>query len=48
MGMENQLTEEEIEKIVSLVKEIQYGSIIINIQDGKIIQIDKNEKFRLR
>ncbi|MCR5344108.1 MAG: YezD family protein [Butyrivibrio sp.] len=33
----------EVEKIV---KEIEYGSITIVIQDGRIIQINKNEKVK--
>ena len=27
---------------------VQYGSITIIIQDGKIVQIEKNEKIRVR
>ncbi|MBR1744212.1 MAG: YezD family protein [Lachnospiraceae bacterium] len=37
-----------IEKIKKLVKEIKYGSVTLIIQDGKVIQIDKNEKIRLK
>jgi len=29
------------------VKEIKYGNILLVIQDGKVIQIDKTEKIRL-
>ena len=29
------------------VESIKYGSVTLNIQDGKVIQIDVNEKFRL-
>lgn len=37
-----------LEEIQKYVKEIQYGTITIIIQDGKVIQIDKTEKIRLK
>lgn len=37
-----------LEAIQKYVKEIQYGTITIIIQDGKVIQIDKTEKIRLK
>lgn len=36
-----------LEKIKKLVLETKYGNIILIIQDGKVIQIDKTEKIRL-
>ena len=36
----------EFEKLAEYVKSIKFGSVTIQIQNGKIIQIDKNEKFR--
>ena len=36
-----------LEKIKKLVLETNYGSIILIIQDGKVIQIDKTEKIRV-
>jgi len=33
--------------IAEYVKEIKYGNIVLVIQDGKVIQIDKTEKIRL-
>lgn len=33
-------------KLAQYIKEIRYGSIQIIIQDGKIVQIEKNEKVR--
>ena len=37
-----------LEEIKKYVNEIQYGTITIIIQDGKVIQIDKTEKIRLK
>ena len=36
----------ELKLLMQYVKEIVFGSITIQIENGKIIQIDKNEKFR--
>lgn len=30
------------------VKEIKYGNVTLIVQDGKVIQIDKTEKIRIR
>jgi hypothetical protein len=35
-----------LEKVEELVNSIQYGSVTIIIQDGKVIQVDKTEKLR--
>ena len=34
-------------KVKEMVKDIRYGNVVLIIQDGKIIQIDKTEKVRL-
>jgi hypothetical protein len=34
-------------RIRSVLNEIRYGTVTLVIQDGKVIQIDKNEKIRL-
>ena len=34
-------------EITGLMKNIKYGYIQITIQNGKVVQIDKTEKFRL-
>ncbi len=41
------VTEEELERIRKLIESVKHGSVNIIIQDGKIVQIDKNEKIRL-
>ncbi len=30
------------------LREIRYGTVTLVIQDGRVIQIDKNEKIRLK
>ncbi|WP_438823812.1 YezD family protein [Bacillus sp. JJ675] len=31
-----------------MLKDMSYGSITFVVQDGKVIQIEKNEKIRLK
>ena len=37
-----------LENVKKLVDSIQYGSITIVIQDNYVVQIEKNEKIRLK
>lgn len=41
------LSREELEQLLESIKTIKYGSLTLIIQDGRVIQIDKNEKRRL-
>ncbi len=34
-------------KVKEIIKDIRFGNVILIVQDGKIIQIDKTEKIRL-
>lgn len=45
---ENRVSEEDIKTILDFVASIKYGSVSIVIQDGKIVQIEKNEKIRIK
>jgi hypothetical protein len=38
----------KIKEILKMVEQIKYGSITLIIQDGVIVQVDKNEKIRMR
>lgn len=44
----SEIKEEDIARIRELLSDIRYGSVTIIVQDGKIIQIEKNEKMRLK
>lgn len=47
--MANQGKDKEyLKEVDRLVNEVKYGTITIVIQDGKVIQIDKTEKIRLK
>ncbi|HVJ49432.1 MAG TPA: YezD family protein [Desulfitobacterium sp.] len=37
-----------LKELLMIIKTVKHGSITLIIQDGLVIQIDKNEKFRLK
>jgi hypothetical protein len=46
-----ELPEEEqavLLKVADILKRIQFGTVVLVIQDGKVVQIEMAEKFRLR
>ena len=44
----NNIEEKDIKKIIEFLETIQYGSVTVIVQDGKIMQIERNEKIRLK
>jgi hypothetical protein len=45
------LTDDErlvLAKVADIVRKIQFGTVVLVIQDGKVVQIEMAEKFRLR
>jgi hypothetical protein len=45
------LTDDErlvLAKVAGIVQKIKYGTVVLVIQDGKVVQIEMAEKFRLR
>lgn len=48
LKVEEKLSDTVFEKLLDAIKSIRYGTVQIHIQDGKIIQIDKIDKMRLR
>lgn len=41
------LTEEQLQKIRQLAQSVRYGSINLIVQDGILVQIERNEKIRV-
>ena len=41
------VSEKDLETIVKFIESVKFGSISIIIQDGRIVQIEKNEKVRV-
>jgi hypothetical protein len=47
----SQLPEEEqavLLKVSEILQRIQFGTVVLVVQDGKVVQIEMAEKFRLR
>lgn len=42
------LNASHIDILKKFVRDIKYGSITIIVQDGKVIQIEKTEKLRIK
>ncbi|MFC3886740.1 YezD family protein [Bacillus songklensis] len=34
--------------VVKMLETMKYGSITLVVQDGKVVQLEKNEKVRIR
>ena len=34
--------------LLAVVKDIQYGSVTVHIQDGKVVYIEKTEKIKVQ
>lgn len=40
--------DDHLKTVDEMIKDMQYGSITIIVQDGKVVQIEKLEKHRIR
>lgn len=40
--------DKQLQFLLEAIKNIQFGSVTAQIQDGRIVQIEKNEKLRFR
>lgn len=45
--MKTKVSDEALKKIIELIQSVRFGSVVVIVQDGKIVQIEKNEKVRL-
>jgi hypothetical protein len=48
VGKNEPISNEDLEKLLELLTTIRYGSVTLIVQDGKVVQIDRNEKMRLK
>ncbi len=44
---QTKVTKEELEKIREFIEDVRFGSVTVIVQDGRIVQIERNEKLRL-
>lgn len=42
------ISEENLNKIFEYIKSIQFGTVTLIIQEGKVVQVDKTEKIKLK
>jgi hypothetical protein len=45
------LSEEErrvLRQVIEVLRRIEFGTVLLIVQDGKVVQIEMAEKFRLR
>mgnify|MGYP001563214857 FL=1 len=41
------ISETAVKHIFSLVKDLRFGEVIIKVQDGRIVSLEKHEKIRI-
>lgn len=44
---QTKVTKEDLLKIKEFIENVRFGSVTVIVHDGKVIQIEKNEKVRL-
>ena len=44
----NKTSDGDFKKIIEYIESVHYGSVTIVVQGGKIVQIEKNEKIRIK
>jgi hypothetical protein len=45
-AVKKSVTENQLKLLLSSIDSIRYGSVVLVIQDSKLVQIEKNEKIR--
>jgi hypothetical protein len=46
LSSKNKIDQKVIEKIVSFLENIEYGTVQITVHDSQVTQIEKGEKYR--
>lgn len=44
---QTKVTKEDLLIIKEFIEDVRFGSVTVIVHDGKVIQIEKNEKLRL-
>ena len=45
---ESLVSKDDLKTILSYIKSIEFGTVTLTIQNGKIVQIEKTEKYRIK
>ncbi|MDR1538284.1 MAG: YezD family protein [Clostridiales bacterium] len=46
--IENVVSAETLATVLRYIEEVKHGTVTLIIQDGKVVQVDKLEKIRVR
>jgi hypothetical protein len=46
--IENVISKENFERVLSYLSEVKFGTVTLILQDGKVVQVEKLEKIRIR
>lgn len=46
MSSKNKIDQEVIDKIISFLENIEFGTVQITVHDSQVTQIEKGEKYR--
>lgn len=46
MGQKTRIDQEVIEKLISFLETIEFGTVQITVHDSQVTQIEKGEKYR--
>lgn len=46
MSSKNKIDQEVIDKIISMLETMEYGTLQITVHDSQVTQIEKGEKYR--
>jgi hypothetical protein len=46
LSSKNKIDQEVIDKIISLLESIEFGTVQITVHDSQVTQIEKGEKYR--
>ncbi|TCL62174.1 uncharacterized protein DUF2292 [Hydrogenispora ethanolica] len=42
------IAEADLQKLLLMLEKVSFGSVTLVIQNGKVVQIERNEKLRLK
>jgi hypothetical protein len=47
-SVEDVISPSDFQKLLSILRDVKFGTVSLIIQDGKVVQIDKLEKIRFK
>ncbi|MDR0858496.1 MAG: YezD family protein [Oscillospiraceae bacterium] len=46
--LDDVIPREDFQRLLTIIREVKFGTVTLVIQDGKVVQIDKLEKIRFK